>query len=49
MIWGEAHPNNVSMDINDVIQGVKKLVRTPLFAKDGPAGRHLVGFDPLNT
>lgn len=26
VVWRKAHTNNVSVDINDVVQGIKKLI-----------------------
>lgn len=37
------------MDIDDVVQGIKKLIRTPLFTQNGTTSGHLVRLDPLNT
>lgn len=49
VVWRKAHANNVSMDINDVVQGIQNLILTLLFARDRTTSRHLVRLDPLNT
>lgn len=36
------------VDVNDVIQRVKELIRTPLLPKHRPSSCHLMGQDPFN-
>lgn len=48
VVRGEAHADDVPMDINDVIQRVKELNRAPLVPQHRPGGRHLMRQDPFN-
>lgn len=49
MVRGEAHAYDVPVDVDDMIQGVKELIRAPLLPQHGPCSRHLVGQDPFNA
>lgn len=49
VVWRKAHANDVTVDINNMIQGIKKLVWTSLFAENRTRSGHLFRPDSLNA
>ena len=45
----EAHADDVSVDVDHVVQRVEELFWAALPAQHGPAGAHLVGHDALDA
>lgn len=49
VVGRKSHTDDVAMDINDMVQRVKKLLCTSLLPEDRTASGHLVRLDPFNA